>query len=86
MIFRGHCLLFSTGVWQETDGQFNVNWASKSFCGYSIGIGVFVFLVSLVQLYRMSLYAYKGSDRYNYNLNYYKNYMQRNRHIRKRFP
>lgn len=23
--FKGHCLLFSTGVWQERDGQFKVD-------------------------------------------------------------
>jgi len=22
--FKGHCILFSTGVWQERDGQFKV--------------------------------------------------------------
>ena len=27
--FRGHCLLFSTGEWQERDGQFKVQWASQ---------------------------------------------------------
>ena len=27
--FRGHCLLFSTGEWQERDGQFKVDWASQ---------------------------------------------------------
>ena len=27
---QGHCLLFSTGKWQETDGQFKVDWASQA--------------------------------------------------------
>jgi len=22
--FKGHCILFSTGIWQERDGQFKV--------------------------------------------------------------
>lgn len=49
---RGHCLLFSTGVWKETDGQFNVNWASQAYCNYTIFVGLVLFLVSLVQIYR----------------------------------
>ena len=24
--FKGRCLLFSTGLWQEEDGQFKVSW------------------------------------------------------------
>ena len=27
--FKGHCLLFSTGVWQEKDGQLLVSWANQ---------------------------------------------------------
>lgn len=50
--FRGHCLLFSTGIWQETNGQFEVDWASQGFCNYTIFVGLMLFLVSLVQIYR----------------------------------
>jgi len=60
--FRGHCLLFSTGVWQEGDGQFKVDWASQAYCNYTIFVGVVLFVVSAVQVYRMSVYLYKGTD------------------------
>ena len=63
ILFRGHCLLFSTGVWQEGDGQFKVDWASQAYCNYTIFVGVVLFVVSAVQVYRMSLYLYKGTDR-----------------------
>ncbi|XP_069689779.1 transmembrane protein 179 [Periplaneta americana] len=60
--FKGHCLLFSTGVWQEEDGQFKVDWASQAYCNYTIFVGVILFVTSAVQIYRMSLYLYKGTD------------------------
>jgi hypothetical protein len=60
--FRGHCLLFSTGAWQEGDGQFKVDWASQAYCNYTIFVGVVLFVVSAVQVYRMSVYLYKGTD------------------------
>ena len=60
--FRGHCLLFSTGTWQETDGQFVVNWASQAYCNYTIFIGLMLLLTSTVQIYRLSLLMYRGED------------------------
>ncbi|OXA42648.1 transmembrane protein 179 [Folsomia candida] len=60
--FRGYCLLFSVGEWQETDGQFKVDWASQGFCNYTIFVGVFLFVVSAVQVYRLSLLLYRGQD------------------------
>ncbi|GLV40617.1 uncharacterized protein CBL_04419 [Carabus blaptoides fortunei] len=60
--FRGHCLLFSTGVWEETNGQFNVDWASQAYCNYTIFVGLMLFIVSVVQIYRFSVYLYKGTD------------------------
>nr|CAD7441322.1 unnamed protein product [Timema bartmani]CAD7458078.1 unnamed protein product [Timema tahoe]CAD7589983.1 unnamed protein product [Timema genevievae] len=60
--FRGHCLLFSTGTWQETDGQLNVHWASQAYCNYTIFVGVVLFVISAIQIYRMSLFLYKGTD------------------------
>nr|CAD7205081.1 unnamed protein product [Timema douglasi] len=59
---RGHCLLFSTGTWQETDGQLNVHWASQAYCNYTIFVGVVLFVISAIQIYRMSLFLYKGTD------------------------
>lgn len=60
--FLGHCLLFSTGQWREFDGQFVVNWASQAYCNYTIFVGVVLFLASAIQIYRMSMYLYKGTD------------------------
>ncbi|KAK6635266.1 hypothetical protein RUM44_000517 [Polyplax serrata] len=60
--FKGHCLLFSTGEWQESDGQFVVKWASQAFCNYIIFVGVILFVSSAFQIYRMSVFMYKGTD------------------------
>jgi len=60
--FRGHCLLFSTGEFRESDGQFEVDWASQGFCNYTIFVGVILFLISSVQIYRLSLLLYRGQD------------------------
>lgn len=60
--FRGHCLLFSTGEWRSSDGQFAVKWASQAFCNYIIFVGVILFVSSAFQIYRMSVFVYKGTD------------------------
>lgn len=60
--FRGHCLLFSTGVWQESDGQFVVNWASQAYCNYPIVVGLLLFLTAATQIYRLSFLMYRGKD------------------------
>lgn len=62
LIFRGHCLLFSTGNWRENDGQFVPDWASKMYCNYTIIVGLIIFVVAAVQIYRMSMLMYKGED------------------------
>lgn len=61
--YRGHCLLFSTGSWQE-DGQFAVSWASQAYCNYTIFVGVLIFVISAIQIYRLCVFSYKGIDRY----------------------
>lgn len=60
--FKGHCLLFSTGNWQESDGQFQVSWASQAYCNYTIFVGVLLFVISAVQIYRMYMFVRKGTD------------------------
>ncbi|XP_012275677.1 transmembrane protein 179 [Orussus abietinus] len=60
--FRGHCLLFSTGVWRESDGQFDVNWAPQAYCNYTIFVGLILLLTSAVQIYRLSMLMYRGED------------------------
>lgn len=56
--FSGHCLLFSEGQWQETDGQLNVTWASMAYCNYVIGVGILMFVVCLVQIYRLVVFVF----------------------------
>jgi len=60
--FQGHCLLFTTGEWREKDGQFVVNWASQAYCNFTIFVGVVMFVISATQIYRLSLFLYKGKD------------------------
>ncbi|XP_033216643.1 transmembrane protein 179 [Belonocnema kinseyi] len=60
--FRGHCLLFSTGVWQESDGQFVAQWASQIYCNYTVFVGLVLFLASAIQIYRLSMYMKRGED------------------------
>ncbi|XP_008550415.1 transmembrane protein 179 [Microplitis demolitor] len=60
--FKGHCLLFSTGVWQETDGQLVVHWGSQIYCNYTIFVGLMLLITSLVQIYRLSMLMYHGED------------------------
>lgn len=59
---RGHCLLFSTGVWRGVDGQLDVHWASQGYCNYTIFVGVMLGLVATIQIYRLSVFLYKGTD------------------------
>ncbi|KAJ8674324.1 hypothetical protein QAD02_005586 [Eretmocerus hayati] len=60
--FRGHCLLFSSGIWNEQDGQFKPDWASKLYCTYTLAVGLILFFVSAIQIYRLTTYMYKGED------------------------
>lgn len=60
--FQGHCLLFTTGEWREKDGQFVVNWASQAYCNFTIFVGVVMFVISATQIYRISVFLYKGKD------------------------
>uniref|UniRef100_A0A182NZY9 Transmembrane protein 179 n=1 Tax=Anopheles epiroticus TaxID=199890 RepID=A0A182NZY9_9DIPT len=55
--FDGHCLLFTTGTWQEKDGLFDVRWASEAYCNYPIIVGVCLFIIAGVQIYRYSHYG-----------------------------
>lgn len=55
--------MFSSGQWLENNGQFLVNWASQAYCNYSIFVGVLLLVISSIQTYRMSIFAYKKTDR-----------------------
>ncbi|XP_065562768.1 transmembrane protein 179-like [Artemia franciscana] len=60
--FAGHCLLFSSGVWRESDGQFVVQWASRFYCNFAIVISLFLGLTSLIQAYKIGKHLYKGTE------------------------
>ncbi|XP_026332824.1 transmembrane protein 179 [Hyposmocoma kahamanoa] len=60
--FNGHCLLFSGGEWAEVDGMLKVLWASTGYCHYVLVVGVLMFIVCCVQIYRLSMLRYKGED------------------------
>ncbi|KAJ2944710.1 hypothetical protein O0L34_g4068 [Tuta absoluta] len=60
--FNGHCLLFSRGEWQEEDGQLLVSWASTVYCHYVTVVGILMFIVCCLQIYRLSMFMYKGLD------------------------
>lgn len=60
--FKGRCLLFSTGIWQEKDGQFVVNWASQAYCNFTIFVAVIMFVISVIQLARFIKFLKRGRD------------------------
>ncbi|KAI5634580.1 hypothetical protein NE865_12705 [Phthorimaea operculella] len=60
--FNGHCLLFSRGEWQEEDGQLLVSWASTAYCHYVTVVGILMFIVCCLQIYRLSMFMYKSLD------------------------
>lgn len=60
--FQGHCLLFTTGEWRENDGQFVPVWASQAYCNFTIFVGVVMLVLSVTQIYRISVFLYKGKD------------------------
>ncbi|KAA0203122.1 hypothetical protein HAZT_HAZT008908 [Hyalella azteca] len=48
--FEGHCLLFTNGTWQASDGQFVADWGSQFYCDYNIFWSFFSVLIALTQL------------------------------------
>jgi len=60
--FKGRCLLFSTGEWQETDGQFLVQWASQAYCNFTIFVAVIMFVISVIQFARFVKFLRRGRD------------------------
>ncbi|XP_055615659.1 transmembrane protein 179 [Toxorhynchites rutilus septentrionalis] len=57
--FNGHCLLFATGTWQEKDGLFDVRWASEANCNYPILVGVALFVIAGLQIYRLAILVHR---------------------------
>lgn len=59
--FQGKCLLFTTGVFNESDGRiFEPNWANFSYCGLALFNGFFLTVASLIQSYRTMKLVSKG--------------------------
>lgn len=62
LLNSGHCLLFSSGTWQEDDGLLNISWSSKFYCVLPILTGVFIFLLSAAQIYRLASLYHKEEE------------------------
>lgn len=59
--FNGKCLLFTTGVFNESDGRiFEPKWSNFSYCALVMSNGLFLALVSLFQFSKMLRLILKG--------------------------
>ena len=59
--FKGKCLLFTTGTFNESDGRiFEPKWSNFSYCGLTIFNGIFLNIASIMQLYYMLNSIAKG--------------------------
>lgn len=61
-VHSGHCLLFSGGHWQEDDGLLNIEWASKLYCVFPIASGIFILILSVAQIYRLTRLYHKDEE------------------------
>lgn len=50
------------GDWDELDGLYHIKSTNASYCDFPIVTSIFVFIVSLVQIYRFSRLAYLKED------------------------
>lgn len=62
--FKGNCLLFTSGQFIAGDGLFDPKWGSNFYCGFTLFVGILSLLIAGLQLVRMSIFLYKGSDRF----------------------
>nr|CAG4648170.1 EOG090X0BKO [Moina brachiata]SVE93206.1 EOG090X0BKO [Moina brachiata] len=60
--FKGHCLLFSHGTWNETNGQFVITWASSGYCVFVSVVGIFLVTACCIQIHRLGNFLLKGQD------------------------
>lgn len=58
--FSNHCLLFSTGKYEDT-GEFTPFWASSFYCYLSVLIAAGSVLLAFIKLVKTSVMLYKGS-------------------------
>ncbi|KAF2361919.1 hypothetical protein FHG87_007330 [Trinorchestia longiramus] len=48
--FQGHCLLFTNGTWQPSDGQLDADWGSQFFCDFNIFWAILSIIIAFSQL------------------------------------
>jgi hypothetical protein len=60
--FSNHCLLFTTGKYED-NGDFTPNWASPSFCYFSVIVAFVSVIVAFVELVKTSVMLYEGTRR-----------------------
>jgi heme exporter protein D len=58
--FSNHCLLFTTGKY-ENNGDFAPDWASPSFCIFSVIVAFVSIIVAGIELVKTSVMLYKGT-------------------------
>lgn len=60
--FRGHCLLYTTGYFDNDGGYLRASWASSSYCSFVLFVGVMMMVMSVIQVVRFSVFLFKGVD------------------------
>jgi hypothetical protein len=45
----GHCALYTTGTWNETNGKLMVKWSEGGYCDFAIAVAIINNLVAIVQ-------------------------------------
>lgn len=60
--FNHHCLLFTTGDWREDDGLFDAQWASQGYCNFPTVTGILAFLISGIEIYRLTRIVLKQEE------------------------
>ncbi|XP_055302365.1 transmembrane protein 179 [Sitodiplosis mosellana] len=60
--FNDHCLLFTTGDWNEDTGLFDIQWSSQFYCNFTVITGFFLMFVSSIEIYRMTRLQLKKID------------------------
>lgn len=58
--FSNHCLLFSTGKYED-NGEFSPDWATPSYCFFSLIVAGVSVVVAMIELVKTSVMLYKGT-------------------------
>jgi len=59
--FSNHCLLFTTGKYEDESGDFTPDWASPSYCIFSLGVAGLSVIVASIRLVKTTIMLYKGT-------------------------